>query len=57
VRTFRENSARWLLVAVIAPRAAGSQIARWPERTVSSTDRKSGAMPARNGLHNERRIP
>ena len=50
VRTLRVNSALWLEVAVIEPRAAGSASARLPARTVTSTERKSGAMPAHERL-------
>ena len=50
VRVLRVNSAFWLAVEVIDPRAVGSASARLPARTVTSTDRKSGAMPAMNGL-------
>ena len=57
VPTLRANSARWLEVAVMTPRAAGSHTARSPERTVSSTERKSGAMPGRNGRQRARRMP
>src|SRR5690349_1609368 len=51
VRALRANSALWLLVAVIAPRASGSHTARDPAATVFSTERKSGAIPPMNGLH------